>query len=150
VSGLNRPAMVADFCAEQDPGVEGSFGGFTMRLCVCWRPLRRCDCLQFRVEFGVRTNSMRGSASGTAYGCTGGGKPWRENPMSGSGMKQGRQAWGGSRRQEVETTWRRKRLGVGSPGSSCGCFMRGYAVGAKNLMGGSRSLSPPCGDAAAA
>jgi hypothetical protein len=33
------------------------------------------------------SNVMRGEALETAYGCVGGAKLWRANPMSGSGMK---------------------------------------------------------------
>jgi hypothetical protein len=47
---------------------------------------------------------MRGAASGTAYGCAGGAMLWRANPKNGSGMKQGQQVQGGSKRQEVEKT----------------------------------------------
>jgi hypothetical protein len=47
---------------------------------------------------------MRGTAPETAYGCAGGTKLWRVNPMSGFGMKQGRSVRGGSKRQEVEKT----------------------------------------------
>jgi hypothetical protein len=40
-------------------------------------------------------NVKKAQAPETANGCTRGGKLWRANPMSGSGMKQGQQARGG-------------------------------------------------------
>jgi hypothetical protein len=49
-------------------------------------------------------NGMRGAALEMAYGCAGGAKLWRANPRSGTGMKQGRQGWGGAKRQEVAKT----------------------------------------------
>jgi hypothetical protein len=47
---------------------------------------------------------MRVRALETAYGFARGRKLWRANPMGGTGMKQGREARGGRRRQEVEKT----------------------------------------------
>jgi len=44
---------------------------------------------------GVVLNGVRGAASETTNGCARGTRLWRVNPMSGSGMKQGRHAWGG-------------------------------------------------------
>jgi hypothetical protein len=55
--------------------------------------------------------------------------------MSGSGMKQGRQALGGAKRQEAEKAWRRMQSGLGSPPikplSGAGKRCRG-----RNLKGG--------------
>jgi hypothetical protein len=50
-------------------------------------------------------NDKRGAAPETAYGSSEGNKALKgHNPMSGSGMKQGQQARGGSKRREVEKT----------------------------------------------
>jgi hypothetical protein len=47
------------------------------------------------VRSGRQTNVKRVKSSGMANGCVGGTKLRRANPMSGSGMKQGRQTRGG-------------------------------------------------------
>jgi hypothetical protein len=51
-------------------------------------------------------------------------------------MKQGRQARGGSRRQEVEKTWRRRRSGEVNPATSSRCPEWGKRCRGVNLMGG--------------
>jgi hypothetical protein len=53
-------------------------------------------------RFGVVSNRVRVKASEKAYGVPGGQRPRRENPMSGSGMKQARQVVRGARRRRVE------------------------------------------------
>jgi hypothetical protein len=57
-----------------------------------------------RVVTADQPNGMRGAASEMAYGYAEGGTLRRVNPKSGSGMKQGQQVWGGSKRHEVEKT----------------------------------------------
>jgi hypothetical protein len=71
------------------------------------------------------------------------------NPMSGCGMKQGHQARGGSRRQEVEKTWRRRRFGEASranqkTAASCGETLKGQEtsredVGEANVFFGAQA-----------
>jgi hypothetical protein len=46
-------------------------------------------------RFEELLNVRKAQTPETANGCTRGGKLWRANPMSGSGMKQGQQARGG-------------------------------------------------------
>jgi hypothetical protein len=77
----------------------------------------------------------------TAYGCGRGRKLWRVNPKSGSGMEQGRSARGGSRRQEVEKTWRRRRTGKGEPGQHAASPGRETLKGTKPQGSGCRKCS---------
>jgi hypothetical protein len=53
-------------------------------------------------------------------------------------MKQGQQARGGSRRQEVEKTWRRRRLGRGRPGQWMPLSRVGKTLKGKKPHGRSR------------
>jgi len=101
--------------------------------------------LRFRAGLGRRrvaafANGRKGRAPETAYGCARGTKLWSANPMSGSGMKQGRQARGGTKRQEVEKTWRRRQSGEASPPTRplprAGRRCRGT-----NVKGGSRTVA---------
>jgi hypothetical protein len=75
-----------------------------------------------------RSNDKRATAPETAYGCTGGRKLRRENPMSGSGMKYGRQVWGGARRHEVEKTCRRMPIERGKPDHFCAAASGGETL----------------------
>jgi hypothetical protein len=59
---------------------------------------------------------MRAAGVERRYGCDGGKRSEGENPMSVTGMKQGRQVGGGINRQEGEKPWRRPVLGRGKPG----------------------------------
>lgn len=68
--------------------------------------------------------------------CTRGTMLCRVNPMSGTGMKQGRQTRGGRRRQEVAKTWRRRRSGEASPTQEAAALCREYAEGEQNLKEG--------------
>jgi hypothetical protein len=59
-----------------------------------------------RRRCGVRvvSNRVRVTAFERTYGVPGGEKPRRENPTSGTGMKQARQVVRGARRRRVEKT----------------------------------------------
>jgi len=80
VSGLNRSVMVADSCVEQSlEGEECSvFSAIfsAMQLPSGSMHLHR----RSRVYNTVQTNAMMARALETAYGCTGGTKPWRAKP----------------------------------------------------------------------
>jgi hypothetical protein len=113
-TGLNRRLGVADSRVEQNPeggGAPGASSSTHLDSTVL-RGRRRTA----GGEVGGAVQTTRGyrrrrrrTAAREEQGSEG------RNPMSGSGMKQGRQARGGSKRQEVEKTWRRRRSGEANP-----------------------------------
>jgi hypothetical protein len=67
------------------------------------------------VSADALTNPTRVATFERTYGATGGTRPRRENPKSGTGMKQARQAERGAKRREGERPWGRNLTdGLGS------------------------------------
>jgi hypothetical protein len=91
---------VPDSRTVKAPEAGVAVGSLVMALLLSPARARAAGCASL-----ARTpNGKRGAALEMAYGCARGAKLWRANPRSGTGMKQGRQAWGGGKRQEVAKT----------------------------------------------
>jgi len=87
-AGLTHRSEVADSRVEQGPEVEGRSRGLSIVEVSHWRGVSaHATKVGFREGSGALATARGHGRRRRRAGCAGGGKLWRANPKSGSGMK---------------------------------------------------------------